>query len=145
MYILSKHRELSKQMNIHEITENVLAETLHHIKIMQPTEDTKKNRRVLFEQGARTCLGYVTNTNGFSKRFKPTFIKRFGEYISQLIFCGNKHNSYFLRLDKVTDEMMPDVNVLGPRMLNWTFGNVYSTGIVTVNDHSILSEARITE
>jgi len=31
MYILSKHRELSKQINIHEIAEKVLVETLHHI------------------------------------------------------------------------------------------------------------------
>jgi len=112
---------------------------------MQPTKETKKNKRVLSEQEARTCLGHVTNTNGFSKRFKPASIKRFGDDISQLLFCGNKHKSYFPRLDKVTDEMMSDVDVLGPRMLNWILGNIYSTGIVTVNDHSILSEAIITE
>jgi hypothetical protein len=85
---------------------------------MQPTEETKKNRRVLSEQEARICQGHVTNTNGFSKRLKPASIKRFGEDISQLIFCRNKHKSYFPGLDKVTDEMMPDVDVLGPKMLN---------------------------
>jgi hypothetical protein len=85
---------------------------------MQPTEETKRIRRVLSEHEAKTCLGHVTKNNGFSKRFKPTSIKRFGEDITQLIFCGNKHKSYFPGLDKVTDEMMSDVDVLGPRMLN---------------------------
>jgi len=46
-------------------------------------------------------------------------IKRFGEDISQLIFCGNKHKSYFPGFDKVKNEVMPNVDVLGPRMLNW--------------------------
>jgi hypothetical protein len=86
---------------------------------MQLTEETKRKRIVLFEQELKTCLGHVTNTNGFSKRFKPSSMKRFGEDISRLIFCGNKHKSYFHGFDKVTDEMMPDVDVLGPRMLNW--------------------------
>lgn len=86
---------------------------------MQPTEETKRKRRVVFEHESKTCLGNVTNTNGFSKRFKLASIKRFGEDISQLIFCGNKHKSYFPGFDKVTDEMMRDVDVLGPRMLNW--------------------------
>jgi hypothetical protein len=86
---------------------------------------------------------YITNTNGFSKKFKLAFIERFGEDTSQLIFRGNKHKSYFPGLDKVTNEMMSDVDVLGPRMLNWILENIYSTGIV--NHHSVLSEAIITE
>jgi hypothetical protein len=86
---------------------------------MQPTEETKRKRRVLSKHESKTCLGHVTNTNGFSKIFKPASIKRFGEDINQLIFYGNKHRSYFPRFDKVTDEMMPDVDVLGLRMLNW--------------------------
>jgi len=86
---------------------------------MQSTEETKRKRRNVSEYELKTCLGHVTNTNGFSKRFKHASIKRFGENISQLIFCGNKHKSYFPGFDKVTDEMMPDVDVLGPRMLNW--------------------------
>jgi len=85
---------------------------------MQPTGETKRKRRVVFEHESKTCLGHVTNTNGFSKRFKPASIKRFGEDISQLIFCGNKHKSYFPGFNKVMDEIMPDVDVLGPRMLN---------------------------
>jgi hypothetical protein len=80
---------------------------------MQPTEETKRKRRVLSEHESKACLGHVTNINGFSKRFKPASIKRFGEDISQLIFCGNKHKSYFPGFDKVMDEMMPDVDVLG--------------------------------
>jgi len=78
---------------------------------MQPMEETKRKRRVVSEHESKTCLGHVTNTNGFSKRFKPASIKRFGEDISQLIFCGNKHKSYFPGFDKVTDEMKPDVDV----------------------------------
>jgi hypothetical protein len=74
------------------------------------------------------------------KRFKPASIKRFGEDVSQLIFCGNKNKSYFPGLYKVIDEMMLDVDVLGPRMLNWILGNIYSVGIVTVNDHSVASQ-----
>jgi hypothetical protein len=86
---------------------------------MQPTEETKRKRRVLSEHESKTCLAYVTNTNSFSKRLKSDSIKRFGEDINQLIFCGNKHKSDFAGFDKVMDEMMPDVDVLGPRMLNW--------------------------
>jgi hypothetical protein len=78
---------------------------------------------------ARTCLGHVTNTNGFSKRFKPASIKRFGEDVSQLIFCGNKNKSYFPGLHKVTNEMMPDVNVLGE----------YSTGFLEIFIALVLS------
>jgi hypothetical protein len=74
-------------------------------------------RRVLSEH--ETCLGHVTNINGFSKRFKPASIKRFGKDISQLIFCENKHKSYFPGFDKVTNEVMPNVDLLSPRMLNW--------------------------
>jgi hypothetical protein len=112
---------------------------------MQPTKETKRNKRVLSKHEARTCLGHVINTIGFFERFKHASIKSFGEDISQLIFCGNKHKSYFPGLDKVTDEMMPDVDVLGPRMLTWILGNIYNTGIVIVNNHSVLSEAIITE
>jgi len=85
MYILSKHRELLTQINIHEIAE-------------------------------RCCN---RNLAPKSKRFKPASIKRFGEDISQLIFCGNKHKGYFPGFEKVMNEMMPNVDVLGPRMLNW--------------------------
>jgi hypothetical protein len=35
--------------------------------------------------------------------------------------------------------------VLGPRVLNWILGNIYSTGIVIVDDHSVLSEVIIIE
>jgi hypothetical protein len=112
---------------------------------MQPTEETKRKRRVLSEHESKTCLGHVTNINGFSKRFKPASIKKFDEDVNQLIFYGNKNKIYFPRLYKVTDEMMSDVDVLGSRMLNWILGNIYSAGIVTVNDHSVLSEAIITE
>jgi len=40
--------------------------------------------------------------------------------------------------------MMLNVDVLGPRVLNWILENIYSTGIVIVDDH-VLSEAIITE
>jgi hypothetical protein len=129
MYILSKHSELSTQINIHEIVERCCSRTLapnspnfiffYLKKIMQLMEKTKRKRIVLSEHESKTCLAHVTNTNGFSKRFEPASIKRFGEDISQLIFCGNKHKSYFPGFDKVTDEMMLDVDVLGPKMLNW--------------------------
>jgi hypothetical protein len=45
---------------------------------MQPIDETERNRKVLFEHETKTCLGHVTNTNGFSKRFKPALIMRFG-------------------------------------------------------------------
>jgi methyl coenzyme M reductase gamma subunit len=48
---------------------------------MHPTEETKRKIRDVSEHELKKCLGHVTNTNGFSKRFKPASIKRFGEDI----------------------------------------------------------------
>jgi len=50
MHILSKHRKLSKQININEIAKNLLEETLHKspppfysiLNIMHPMEKTRE-------------------------------------------------------------------------------------------------------
>jgi len=38
-------------------------------------------------------------------------------------------------------EVMFDVDVLGPRVLNWILGDVDSISIITVDNHSILRES----
>jgi hypothetical protein len=38
-------------------------------------------------------------------------------------------------------EVMSDINVLGPRVLNWILGDVDSTSIITIDSHSILRES----
>jgi hypothetical protein len=41
-------------------------------------------------------------------------------------------------------EVTFDVNELGPRVLNRILGNIYSTSIITVDNHGILSESIVT-
>jgi hypothetical protein len=38
-------------------------------------------------------------------------------------------------------EVMSDIDMLGPRMLNWILGDFDSTSIITVDNHSILRES----
>jgi hypothetical protein len=40
--------------------------------------------------------------------------------------------------------VMFDVNVLGLRVLNKIIGNIYSTSIIIVDNHGILSESIVT-
>ena len=51
--------------------------------------------------------------------------------VSKLIFCANMLKSYNFVLHKLCDEMMPDINVLSPAMLNRIFRNINSTQVVT--------------
>jgi hypothetical protein len=91
----------------------------------------------------RICLGHVTNTNDFPKRFKPATIESFGNDISQLVVNGHKRKRYCSRLNKIMNELMSDVYVLGPRMLKWILGDINGTSIVAMNFHGILCKAII--
>jgi hypothetical protein len=91
----------------------------------------------------RTCLGHVTNTNDFPKKFKPTTIESFGKDISQLVVNGHKRKRYYSGLNKITNELMSDVYVLGSRMLKRILGDINGTSIVAMNLRGILCKAII--
>ncbi|GKF88447.1 hypothetical protein Tco_0259324, partial [Tanacetum coccineum] len=65
------------------------------------------------------------------------------EYICQLIFCPHEIqlNHSFFHL--FSDEMMPDVDVFRPGMLNVVTAEGYGTLVVTVQRDAIVSEAII--
>jgi hypothetical protein len=62
-------------------------------------------------------------------------------HVSQLVFSGDERERYCLGFHKITQEVMSNIDVLGPRVLNWILGDVDSTGIITVDNHSILRES----
>ena len=62
---------------------------------------------------------------------KLSSVKSFGKDISKLIFSANMLKSYDFVLHKLSDEMMLDINVLSPAMLNRIFRNINSTQVVT--------------
>jgi hypothetical protein len=58
-----------------------------------------------------------------------------------LVFSGDERERYYLGFHKITQEVMSDVDVLGPRVLNGILGDVDSTSIITIDNHSILRES----
>jgi hypothetical protein len=58
---------------------------------------------------------------------KPATIQRFGKNVSQLVISGNEGE-----------------RVLGPRVLNRILGDIYSTCIITMDNHCILRESIVT-
>jgi hypothetical protein len=64
--------------------------------------------------------------------------------VSQLVFSGNEGERNYLGFHKITQEVMSDVDVLGPRVLNGILRDVYSTSIITVDNHGILRESVVT-
>ena len=54
-------------------------------------------------------------------------IQAFGEDVGQLIFSGYVPKINDFVLDQTPNVVMPDVNVLGSRMLNWILQDIDST------------------
>ena len=59
--------------------------------------------------------------------------QRLGEDISKLLLSGDKLHFDILLLNMVSDEVMSDVNVLCPSVLNWILGEADSACVVTEN------------
>jgi hypothetical protein len=58
-----------------------------------------------------------------------------------VVFSGGERERYYLGFHKIMQEVMSDIDMLGPRMLNWILGDFDSTSIITVDNHSILRES----
>ena len=55
------------------------------------------------------------------------------EDVSKLLLCGDKLHLDILLLNMVSDEVMSDVNVLCPCVLNWILGEANCACVVTEN------------
>ena len=85
------------------------------------------------------------NTNVLAKEFKFFSIKRFGEQVSLLIINVNKLKSKSTIFDKLLNEVMSNLYVLSPKMLNRILRDVNGSGIVTVDGKVLLTNTIIME
>ena len=85
------------------------------------------------------------NTNVLAKEFKFFSIKRFGEQVSLLIINVNKLKSKSTIFDKLLNEVMSNLYVLSPKMLNRILRDVNGIGIVTVDGKVLLTNTIIME
>ena len=75
-----------------------------------------------------------------TKEFKTFAIKRFGEQVSLLIIGVNKLKSENTIFDKLLNEMMSNLYMVGSRMLNWILRDVDGAGIVTIDGEMLLTK-----
>ena len=85
------------------------------------------------------------DTNVLMKEFKTFVIKRFGEQVSLLIIGVNKLKSENTIFDKLPNEVMSNLYVLGLRILNRIFRDVDGIGIVTIDGEMLLTNTIIME
>ena len=85
------------------------------------------------------------NTNVLTKEFKMFAVKKFGEQVSLLIIGVNKLKSENTIFDKLPNEVMLNLYVLGLRMLNQILRDVDGTGIITIDGEMLLTNAIILE
>ena len=81
----------------------------------------------------------------FGERIQTVAIKRFGEQVSLLIISVNELKSKSTIFNKLPIEVMSNLYVLSPRMLNWILRDVDGTGIVTVDGKILLTNTVIME
>ena len=72
-------------------------------------------------------------------------VKRFGKQVNLLIISVNKLKSESTIFDKLPNEVMPNLNVFGSRMLNRILRDVNGTGIVTIDSGMFLTNTIIRE
>ena len=65
------------------------------------------------------------------QRSKSRRIKSLSKNIRNLLLGLYKVKHNITLLYMVSKEMIYNVNVLGPRVLHWVFGNVYGTSVIT--------------
>jgi hypothetical protein len=68
----------------------------------------------------------------------------FGKNVNQLVISGNEGERNYLGFHKIMQEVMSNDDVLGLRVLNRILGDIYSTSIITVDNHCILRESIVT-
>ena len=85
------------------------------------------------------------DTNVLMKEFKTFVIKRFGEQVSLLIIGVNKLKSENTIFNKLPNEVMSNLYVLGLRILNRIFRDVDGIGIVTIDGEMLLTNTIIME
>ena len=88
---------------------------------------------------------YGDNTNVLAKEFKSFAIKGFGEQVSLLIISVNELKSKSTIFNKLPIEVMSNLYVLSPRMLNQILRDVDGTGFVTIDGKIFLTNTIIME
>ena len=74
--------------------------------------------------------GGINHPNMDHQIFKSGSIKRLGQQISHILICVNLQHLYQVLLIGISDEMMPNLNMLGPVMKDRIFYNANGTLIV---------------
>ena len=85
------------------------------------------------------------NTNVLAKEFKPSTVKRFSEQISLLIISVNELKSEGTIFDKLSNEVVSNLYMFCPRMLNRILRDVNATCIVTIDGKMFLTNTIIKE
>ena len=95
------------------------------------------------EEGEGSSHG--DNTNVLMKEFETFTVKRFGKQISLLIIGVNEFKSESTIFEKLPNEVMSNLYVFGPRMLNRILRDINGTGIVTIDCKLLLTNTIIME
>ena len=90
------------------------------------------------DQESQDRSGTQNHTNYLTKSLKLTSIKRFGEDVGILTFSRDILKTYNLSFNKIPNEVILNLYVLGLRMLNRVFRYINSTRVITVNNYDIL-------
>ena len=80
------------------------------------------------------------HTDTFSQMRKSFFDERFGEDICQLVICVIVRDVNLTFGDMISNEVMLNLNMLGPRVLNWILSDVYSTCFVVEKRKDVLMD-----
>ena len=125
---------------------------MHECYVMQILETKGKNTKTK-EQGTMVTKGKAmkhkdqesqdrsrtqNHTNYLTKSLKLTSIKRFGEDVGILTLSRDILKTHNLSLNKIPNEVIPNLYVLSLRMLSRILKYINSTRVITVNNHGIL-------
>ena len=90
------------------------------------------------DQKSQDRSGTQNHTNYLTKSLKLTSIKRFGEDVDILMLSRDILMTHNLSFIKISNEVIPNLNVLSLRMLHRVLRYINSTRVITVNNHGIL-------
>ena len=77
------------------------------------------------------------------KSTKPCFIQWFGENICQLQICTNVINVNITLFNMISQEVIPNINVLGAEMILGVLSNIDGTLIITQKRHMSIGDTII--
>ena len=86
-----------------------------------------------------------TKSHQLLDEMPQTSIKRFGEDVSILTFGRDIFKSYNLPFNQIPNKVISNIYVLSLKVLNKILRNIDSTGIITINNHSVLWYPIITQ